>query len=64
MALNLFTQKDIERIDINEIPEEFINYFDDLNNNEKQRISELRPDLAAALGYKEASSQISSTISE
>ena len=64
MALNLFTQKDIERIDINEIPEEFINYFDDLNNIEKQRISDLRPDLAAALGYKETSSQISSTISE
>jgi DNA helicase IV len=58
VALNLFTQKDIERIDINEIPEEFINYFDDLNNNEKQRISELRPDLAAALGYKEASTQL------
>lgn len=58
MALNLFTQKYIERIDINEIPEEFINYFDDLNNNEKQRISELRPDLAAALGYKEASTQL------
>lgn len=58
MALYLFTQKYIERIDINEIPEEFINYFDDLNNNEKQRISELRPDLAAALGYKEASTQL------
>ena len=53
MALNLFTQKDIERIDINDIPEEFINYFDDLNSIEKQRISELRPDLVKALGYKQ-----------
>ena len=53
MALNLFTQKDIERIDINDIPEEFINYFDDLNFIEKQRISELRPDLIKALGYKQ-----------
>ncbi len=53
MALNLFTQKDIERIDFNDIPEEFINYFDDLNSIEKQRISELRPDLVKALGYKQ-----------
>lgn len=53
MALYLFTQKEIERIDINEIPEEFINYFDGLNNTEKQRISELRPDLTAKLGYEE-----------
>ena len=64
MALNLFTQKDIERIDINEIPEEFINYFDDLNNIEKQRISNLRPDLAKALGYREVTSQIIPALAE
>lgn len=64
MALNLFTQKDIERIDINEIPEEFINYFDDLNNIEKQRISDLRPDLARALGYQEETSQIIPVVAE
>ena len=51
MALNLFTQKTIERIDVHEIPEEFINYYEDLNSTERQRINELRPDLASALGY-------------
>ena len=58
MALNLFTQKDIERIDINDIPDEFINYFDDLNSIEKQRISELRPELVKALGYKKEEPQL------
>ncbi|MGN1198884.1 MAG: hypothetical protein ACI4TA_14960 [Acetatifactor sp.] len=58
MALNLFTQKDIERIDINDIPEEFINYFDGLNIIEKQRISDLRPDLIKALGYKQEEPQM------
>lgn len=64
MALNFFTQKDIAHIDINNIPEEFINYFEDLNNIEKERIIEFRPDLVEALGYKKEETQLVSDYNE
>ncbi len=51
MALNFFTQRDIDSMDVNDIPEEFINYFDGLPDARKAAIIESRPDLADALGY-------------
>lgn len=64
VALITFTQKEIKNIDVNEIPEEFVNYFDGLNNTEKQRICDLRPDLVAAMGYLETVSSTTPSSSE
>lgn len=50
MALNWFRQRDIERMDVNDIPEEFINYFESLDDNGKKALIGSRPDLAEALG--------------
>ena len=51
MALNFFRQRDIERMDVNEIPEEFINYFETLDDSGKAALIGSRPDLAKALGF-------------
>ena len=51
MALNFFRQRDIERMDVNDIPEEFINYFDTLDNAAKETLIGTRPELAKALGF-------------
>ena len=51
MALNFFRQRDIERMDINDIPEEFINYFETLDDGGKAALVGSRPDLAKALGF-------------
>lgn len=50
MALIFYTQRDIANLDANNIPEEFINYFDGLSEDGKKRILEVRPDLATVLG--------------
>ena len=51
MALILYTQKDIEDMNVNNISEEFRNYFDGLSDDEKKSIVELRPELALVLEY-------------
>lgn len=51
MALNFFRQRDIERMDVNDIPEEFINYFETLDDSGKAALIGSRPDLAKALGF-------------
>jgi len=53
MALVFYTQRDIANMDIDNIPEEFINYFDGLSKEGKKRIIETRPDLAVVLGKKD-----------
>jgi len=52
MALVFYTQRDIANMDVNNIPEEFINYFDGLSEEGKKRIIEARPDLAVVLVKK------------
>ena len=49
MALNFFTQRDIENFDVNDVPEEFINYFEGLTYERKEAILASRPDLSAVL---------------
>ena len=39
-------------MDVNNIPEEFVNYFDGLAEEGKRRIIDARPDLAAILGVR------------
>ena len=51
MALNWFRQRDIERMNVNDIPEEFINYFESLDDSGKTALVGSRPDLAKALGF-------------
>ena len=51
MALNFFRQRDIDRMDVNDIPEEFINYFETLDDSGKAALVGSRPDLAKALGF-------------
>ena len=51
MALNFFRQRDIDLMDPNDIPEEFINYFRSLPDKRKAEIISSRPDLAPNLGY-------------
>ena len=52
MALNFFKQSDIDSMDINDIPEEFANYFDTLDDEGKAALIGGRKDLAAALGFE------------
>ena len=51
MALNFFKQSDIDLMDVNDIPEEFVNYFDTLDDGGKAALVGERKDLAAALGF-------------
>lgn len=51
MALNFFRQRDIDQMDINDIPEEFLNYFETLDDNGKAALVGSRPELAKALGF-------------
>jgi DNA helicase IV len=51
MALNFFKQRDIDEMDPNDIPDEFINYFDSLSDERKAEIIASRPDLDEGLGY-------------
>ena len=51
MALVYYRQRDIEQMDAGNIPEEFINYFETLNDDRKAALLETRGDLAAALGF-------------
>jgi len=51
LALNFFTQRDIDSMDAHDIPEEFVNYFDGLSDERKAEIVDSRPDLATGLGY-------------
>ena len=62
MALVFYTQRDIANMDRDNIPEEFINYFDGLSEEGKKRIIEARPDLAAALLKKDVIEMAVSTI--
>lgn len=50
MALNFFKQRDIDEMDINDIPEEFINYLDTLDEAGKKGLLASRPDIAEVLG--------------
>jgi DNA helicase IV len=52
MALTFFKQRDIDKMDINNIPEEFINYFDTLDTQGKIALIGSRPDIAKALGLQ------------
>ena len=51
MALIFFRQRDIERMDVHDIPEEFANYFETLDDSGKAALVGSRPDLAKALGF-------------
>ena len=51
MALIFFRQRDIERMDVHDIPEEFVNYFETLDDAGKAALVGSRPDLAKALGF-------------
>lgn len=50
MALKFFKQRDIDEMDINNIPEDFINILDSLDNEERIAMLESRPDIAQKLG--------------
>ena len=50
MALNFFKQRDIDEMDINDIPEEFINYVETLDEIGKVGLLASRPDIAIVLG--------------
>ena len=50
MALNFFKQRDIDEMDVNDIPEEFINYLETLDEAGKIGILASRPDIAKVLG--------------
>ena len=51
MALVFFKQSDIEAMDINDIPEEFVNYFESLDDDGKAALIGDRKDLAEVLGF-------------
>ncbi len=51
MALNSFRQRDIEQMDVHNIPEKFITYFESLDDSAKAELVGSRPDLATALGF-------------
>lgn len=50
MALNFFKQRDIDEMDVNDIPEEFINYLETLDEAVKIGLLASRPDIAEILG--------------
>lgn len=50
MALNFFKQRDIDEMDVNDIPEEFINYLETLDEAGKIGLLASRPDIAKVLG--------------
>ncbi|SDZ76616.1 hypothetical protein SAMN02910384_00015 [Pseudobutyrivibrio sp. ACV-2] len=56
MALSFFTQRDIDNFDLNNIPEEFVNYFNGLSDERKSGIISSRPELGPALGYSQKAS--------
>lgn len=45
MALNFFKQRDIDEMDVNDIPEEFINYLETLDEAGKIGLLASRPDI-------------------
>lgn len=51
MALNFFSQKDIEKMIPDNVPERFINYFAGLSPERKEEIISTNPKLAEVLGY-------------
>lgn len=57
MALNFFTQRDIDNFDVNDVPEEFINYFEGLPDERKEAILASRPDLTAVLLHGQTENQ-------
>lgn len=50
MALNFFKQRDIDEMDVNDIPEEFVNYLETLDEEGKVGLLGSRPDIANVLG--------------
>ena len=50
MALNFFKQRDIDEMDVSDIPEEFINYLETLDEAGKIGLLASRPDIAKILG--------------
>ena len=51
MALVFYRQRDIEQMDADNIPEEFVNYFETLDDDRKAALLGNRRDLAMALGF-------------
>lgn len=51
-------------MDVNNIPEEFINYFDGLSEEGKRRIIDARPDLAAVLGLGTVNEPMEASVEE
>ncbi len=51
MGLVFFRQKDIDNFDVNNIPKEFINYFNGLSKERQEEIILSRPDLGSVLNY-------------
>ena len=51
MALVFYRQRDIDAMDANHIPEEFVNYFETLTDERKAALLGTRRELAVALGF-------------
>lgn len=54
MAFNYYTIDSIKEIDASNIPERFIKYFQNLSEEMKKEIFDVRPDLAEAIGRTDA----------
>ena len=61
MALKFYKQTDIENMLVDEVPEDFVAYFNKQSEARKKEIITTRPDLAIVLRYKiegDASEQV------
>ena len=52
MALKFYRQRDIDEMDVSNIPDDFKSYFDTLSDERKKEIYDARPELCEKLGYK------------
>ena len=52
MALKFYKQRDIEEMDVSNIPDEFKRYFESLSYERKKEIYESRPDLCEKIGFQ------------
>ena len=50
MALSFYRQREIDEMDANNIPKDFLNYFKTLDHEAQLNLVGTRPDLAAVLG--------------
>ena len=53
MAFHYFTIDSIKQIDASDIPEAFFQYYQNLSDEMKEEVRDIRPDLVEALGLEE-----------